>query len=235
MALILPARLTGTRNRPIFHPSLNSNDRQVWWDLVVIEARDGEPGRRRGRRSGGEDTRGALLAAARTVFAEQGYQGATVRGIAARAGVDAAMVNHWFGGKQGLFAATIELPFDPAVLLDRILKGPLDTLAERVVRTFVTLWDTHEGRFASLMLSVASQQMAATMMAEFFAGTVFGRIAERTGSARPELRAALCGTQLVGLGMGRYVLKLEPVVSADVESLVGLVAPTLQRYLTGEL
>jgi AcrR family transcriptional regulator len=201
----------------------------------VIEARDGEPGRRRGRRSGGEDTRAALLDAARAVFAEQGYQGATVRGIATRAGVDAAMVNHWFGGKQGLFAATIELPFEPADLLDRVLEGPLDLMAERLVRTFVTLWDTHEGRFASLMLSVASQQMAATMLAEFFAGTVFGRVAERTGAERPELRAALCGTQLVGLGMGRYVLKLEPLVSADVDTLVELVAPTLRRYLTGAL
>lgn len=201
----------------------------------MIEARDGEPGRRRGRRSGGEDTRAALLDAARAVFAEQGYQGATVRGIATRAGVDAAMVNHWFGGKQGLFAATIELPFEPADLLDRVLEGPLDLMAERLVRTFVTLWDTHEGRFASLMLSVASQQMAATMLAEFFAGTVFGRVAERTGAERPELRAALCGTQLVGLGMGRYVLKLEPLVSADVDTLVELVAPTLRRYLTGAL
>lgn len=193
------------------------------------------PAKRRGRRSGGEDTRAALLEAARAVFAEQGYQGATVRGIAARAGVDAAMVNHWFGGKQGLFAAIVELPFDPGELLEQITGGDVETLAERVVRTFVTLWDTHEGRFATLMLSVASQDTAARMLAEFFAGNLFGRIAEVAGSDRPEMRAALCGTQVVGLGFVRYVLRLEPVASAGVEELVALVSPTLQRYLTGEL
>ncbi len=177
-------------------------------------------GRRRGRRSGGEDTKAALLDAARAVFAEQGYQGATVRGIAARAGVDAAMVNHWFGGKQGLFAATIELPFQPAELIDGVVAGDPAQLAERIVRTFLTLWDTHEGRFATLVLSVASQEMAARMMAEFFAGAVFGRFAEAAGGDGADLRAALCGTQVVGLGLVRYVLKLEPVASADVDTLV---------------
>ncbi|HEY0808417.1 MAG TPA: TetR family transcriptional regulator, partial [Pseudonocardiaceae bacterium] len=87
------------------------------------------PARRRGRRAGGEDTRAALVTAARAVFAEQGYQGATVRAIAARAGVDAAMVNHWFGGKQGLFAAIVELPFDPAELVERVLVGDRNALA----------------------------------------------------------------------------------------------------------
>lgn len=194
------------------------------------------PARRRGRRSGGEDTRAALLDAARAVFAEQGYQGATVRGIAARAGVDAAMVNHWFGGKQGLFAATVELPFEPGELIDRLIgDGGTDGLAERIVRTFVTLWDTHEGRFATLVLSVASQEMAARMVAEFFAGTLFSRIAAATGAGNADIRAALCGSQLVGLGLVRYVLKLEPVAAADVETLVRMVAPTLHRYLTGDL
>jgi AcrR family transcriptional regulator len=191
--------------------------------------------RRRGRRSGGEDTRAALLAAGRAVFAEQGYQGATVRGIAARAGVDAAMVNHWFGGKQGLFAAIVQLPFDPADLIDKLTDGPAEEMAERLIRTFVTLWDTNEGRFSTLMLSVASQDMAATAVAEFFTGTVFRLVADTTGSDRPELRAALCGSQMVGLGMFRYVLKLEPVASADLDTLVATIGPNLQRYLTGEL
>jgi AcrR family transcriptional regulator len=192
-------------------------------------------GRRRGRRSGGTDTRAALLAAGRAVFAEQGYQGATVRTIAARAGVDAAMVNHWFGGKQGLFAAIVELPFDPASLIDKLTDGPPEDLAARLIRTFVTLWDTYEGRFAALMLSVSSQDMAATAVAEFFTGTIFGIVAKITGADRPDLRAALCGSQMVGLGMFRYVLKLEPVASADLDTLVEVVGPNLQRYLTGEL
>ena len=190
--------------------------------------------RRRGRRSGGEDTRAALLAAAREVFAEQGYQGATVRGIAARAGVDAAMVNHWFGGKQGLFAQIVALPFDPDELLGVLYDGPPEALAERIVRTFVSLWDTHQGRFATLMLSVASQDMAARSMAEFFSGTVFRVVAELTDD-RPKLRTTLAGSQLVGLGVIRYVLKVEPLASADVETVVAAIAPTLQRYLTGDV
>jgi AcrR family transcriptional regulator len=194
-----------------------------------------EAPKRRGRRSGGEDTRAALLSAAREVFAEQGYQGATVRTIAARAGVDAAMVNHWFGGKQGLFAAIVELPFDPAQLIDAVTNGSPDAMAERLIRTFVTLWDTYEGRFATLMLSVASQDTAARSMAEFFSSTVFGVITEAAGSDQAALRATLCGTQMVGLGVIRYVLKLEPLASADVDTLIAMIGPNLQRYLTGEL
>lgn len=191
------------------------------------------PPRRRGRRSGGADTKAALLAAARAVFAEQGYQGATVRTIAARAGVDAAMVNHWFGGKQGLFAAIIELPFEPTDLLDRVLDGPVEEMADRLVRQFVLLWDTHEGRFAALMLSVASQEMAARTMAEFLAGTVLPVVMEAAGGDRARLRASLCASQMVGLGVMRYVLRFEPLASADLDTLAATVGPTMQRYLTG--
>lgn len=191
--------------------------------------------RRRGRRAGGEDTRAALLDAARAVFAEQGYQGATVRTIAARAGVDAAMVNHWFGGKQGLFTAIVELPFDPSEVIDGALDGDRHSVAERLLRTFVTVWDTYEGRFATLMLSVASNELAAQMMGEYFSRTVFSRITRATAGDRTELRASLAASQVVGLGIARYVLKLEPLASADIETIVDTVGPNLQRYLTGDL
>jgi AcrR family transcriptional regulator len=231
MGAILPGALTADGIDPIFHLPLKRQS----GDIPSMTTDEATPAKRRGRRSGGADTRAALVQAARAVFAEQGYQGATVRGIAARAGVDAAMVNHWFGGKQGLFAAVIELPFDPTDIIEHVLAGDLDTLAERIVRTFVGLWDTHEGRFATVMLSVASQDMAARMMADFFAGALFGRIAQHAGGDHPDMRAALCGTQIAGLGVVRYVLKLEPVASADVDTLVRMVGPTIQRYLTGEL
>lgn len=191
--------------------------------------------KRRGRRSGGEDTRAALLAAAREVFAEQGYSGATVRGIAGRAGVDPAMVNHWFGSKQGLFSAIVDIPFDPAELVSLVRSGPAEDAASRVIRAFVTMWDTYEGRFAALMLSVASQESAAAAVASFFTGTVFRVVGEITGADRVSLRASLAASQMVGLGMARYVLKLEPLASADVESIVSLVGPNVQRYLTGEI
>jgi len=157
-----------------------------------------------------------------------------VRAIAARAGVDAAMVNHWFGGKQGLFAAIVELPFDPLDLLNHILAGDRETLAERLIRAFVPIWDAHEGGFTAVLLSIANQDLAA-QMGEFFATTIFGRLAEVIGVDEPERRAGLCASQVLGLGLVRYVLKLEPVASADVDTMVTMVAPNLQRYLTGDL
>jgi AcrR family transcriptional regulator len=192
--------------------------------------------RRRGRRPAGEDTRSALLDAAGAVFAEQGYDGATVRAIAARAGVDPAMVNHWFGGKQGLFAAAMRLPIDPGQVVATVLDGSPDTAAERIVRTFVTVWDTTGGApFAALVRSVSSHELAARMLREFVTRVLFGPVAERLGVSSPELRAALCGSQIVGLGMMRYVVRLEPLASADVDTVVAAIAPSLQRYLTADL
>ena len=193
--------------------------------------------RRRGRRPAGADTRAALLAAAREVFAEQGYAGATVRAIAGRAGVDAAMVNHWFGGKQGLFSAVMELPGTLwlADVVEGILTGDQDNVAERIVRTFITLWDTHEGQFAALIRSVSSQEMTATVFRDFLTREVLGRVTNRIGADHPELRASLCASQMVGLGVARYVVKLGPLATADLDTVVRAVAPTLTRYLTGPI
>ena len=159
---------------------------------------DAAPARRRGRRPGGADTRGALLNAARAVFAERGFDGATVRLIADRAGVDPAMVNHWFGGKEALFTAALDLPVDPATLIAQVVPGDPERLGERIVSRFLTVWD-------------------------------------HAGEDRPDLRAALVASQIVGLGMVRYVLRLEPLASADHPTVIAAVAPTLQRYLTGPL
>jgi AcrR family transcriptional regulator len=191
--------------------------------------------RRRGRRPAGEDTRAALLAAAREVFAEQGYNGATVRAIAARAGVDPAMVNHWFGGKSALFASIIEVPFDPAEMVEKFVSGDVNTLGERIMRTFVTIWDTHEGRFPALINSISNHDMAGRMLQELFTATVFGRITDVIDAENAELRAALCASQIIGLGVVRYVLKVEPVASATVDELAAMVGPNLQHYLTGDV
>jgi AcrR family transcriptional regulator len=191
--------------------------------------------RRRGRRPSGEDTRATLLAAALDVFAEQGYAGATVRAIATRAGVDPAMVNHWFGGKRGLFLAAIQAPFDPAELVTQAFSDDPDTVAERIVRGFVTAWDTHHTRFKALVQSVISQETAGAAMQEFIIDTVIRQVTTAIGADQAEWRISLCASQLIGLGLTRYVLRLEPMASADVETVVATVAPTLQRYLTGPI
>ncbi|WP_189054205.1 TetR/AcrR family transcriptional regulator [Longimycelium tulufanense] len=193
--------------------------------------------RRRGRRPAGEDTRTALLEAARAEFIAQGYDGATVRVIARRAGVDPAMVNHWFGGKQGLFAASvIQLPITPDEIVRRLLDGPPETVGERMVRNFLAVWDaTGGGQFTALVRSVTSMDLAAQALRDIFVQTVFGRVVAAVAPDQHELRATLCASQIIGLGMARYVVRLEPLASADVDTLVRTMAPNLQRYMSGEL
>ena len=192
--------------------------------------------RRRGRRPGGADTRASLLDAPRVVFAERGFDGATVRVIADRAGVDPAMVNHWFGGKQSLFVAALNLPADPATILGEAVPGDPEHLAERILGRLLEVWDgTGGAQFAALLQSIATHDVAAGLLREFIARVLVGKVLRVVAPDRPELRATLCGTQVFGLAFVRYVLKVEPLASADHATVVSAVAPNLQRYLTGPL
>lgn len=192
------------------------------------------PDRRRGRRTGGADTRAQLLDAARIEFTERGYEGATVRRIAQRAGVDAAMVNHWFGGKEALFTASIDVPIDPARLRDTVVAGGPARVGERIVTQFLQVWDgAGGGPLAALMQSVAGHEDAAGLLRDFLGDVLIGPIVSAVAPDEPALRGSLAGSQMIGLGMARYVLKLEPLASADHATVVAAVAPTLQRYLTG--
>lgn len=196
----------------------------------------GEASKRRGRRPSGQDTREALLEAAREVFTEQGYNRATVRTIASRAGVDAAMVNHWFGGKDALFTAAVSMPVNPATLLPQILGGDRDSLGERLVRTFLGAWDeAGGGAFAAVVQSLAAHDSAMTMLREFITTALFGRVVSSLNTDQPQLRAALCGSQMVGLGVVRYLVQLEPLASADQDAVAATVGPTIQHYLTDEI
>jgi AcrR family transcriptional regulator len=194
------------------------------------------PERRRGRRPGGADTRAQLLDAARAEFAERGYEGATVRRIAERAGVDPAMVNHWFGGKEALFTASLDIPVSPAQILAEIIPGDPEQLGSRIVKRFLTVWDaTGGGPLAALIQSVAGHEDAARMLREFVRNVMVGPIVGAVSPDRHELRGALVGSQLIGLGMMRYLLMLEPLASAEPAVVVATIAPTVQRYLTGPL
>jgi AcrR family transcriptional regulator len=192
--------------------------------------------RRRGRRPGGADTREQLLDAARAVFAERGYDGATVRLIAERAGVDPAMVNHWFGGKEGLFTASLRIPIDPATILAEVVPGDPAHLAERILTRFLQVWDASgAAQFSALIQSVATQETAARMLREFIGKVLVAKVVATVAPDRPELRATLAGSQLIGVAIARYVLKVEPLASADHATLIGAIAPNIQRYLTGPL
>jgi AcrR family transcriptional regulator len=192
--------------------------------------------RRRGRRPGGGDTRGELLDAARAVFAERGYDGATVRAIAERAGVDPAMVNHWFGGKEPLFVAALDLPADPSAIFAEVVPGDPEHLAERILGRLLRVWDeTGAAQLATLIQSIASHEVAAGLLRQFIGRVLVGKVLGPVAPDRPELRASLAGSQMFGLAFVRYVLKVEPLASADHATIIAAVAPNLQRYLTGQL
>jgi AcrR family transcriptional regulator len=192
---------------------------------------------RTGRRPGVSGTREAILGAARRAFAEHGYQHATVRGVADLAGVDPALVHHYFGTKQELFVAAVQLPVNPVEQLMAVLDGDPDQAGRRMVETFLSVWDhaATQNPLLALIRSAVGDEHAAAMLREFITEEVLGQIARRLGGADARLRATLVGSQIIGLAMARYIVKVEPLASAPPTQVVAAVGPTLQRYLTGDL
>jgi AcrR family transcriptional regulator len=193
------------------------------------------PLRRTGRRSGDSGTREAILEAARTRFAELGYDAATIRGIAADAGVDPALVHHFYGTKEKLFVAAMRFPVVPSEVIGLVAGADRDRLGETIVRTILGVWEREETRAQSLALlrSAVTNERAATMVREFVTSAILNVIATVAQGDEPEYRASLVASQILGLGIARYVLAIEPLASASAEDVVAAVAPTLQRYLTG--
>jgi AcrR family transcriptional regulator len=188
----------------------------------------------RGRRPGAPDTRAEVLAAARASFAEKGFRGTTIRAVAATAGVDPALVHHYFGTKSALFAAAMELPFDPGAAVPALLGPGIDGLGERIVRFFLAVWDqpAPRARIQAVLRSALTEEAAADLLRDFVSTQVLGPVAAGLGTPDAPLRATLVGSQLVGLGLLRYLVKVEPLASADADTVVAVVAPTIQRYLT---
>jgi AcrR family transcriptional regulator len=192
---------------------------------------------RTGRRPGESGTRAQILAAARASFTKNGYDGATIRDVARRAHVDPALVHHYFKNKQSLFAATVQVPFDPTEIVERVLSGERDSLGASIARAFLEVWDGHSGHspMVALIRSATTNEDAAKMIREFLTTEVIGRITRRLEVPEAPARAALVGSQLMGLALMRYVIPIEPLASAPRAELADLIAPTLQRYLTGDI
>ena len=195
---------------------------------------------RTGRRPGNQDTREAILAAAREAFAEKGFDGASIRAIATGAGVDPALVHHYFGTKDELFLATVGAPLDPGVIVASVVDGgSLDDLPERLLRTFLSIWDNPVTGTAGLAIvrSGLQHDLSARMLRELLTTRILRRVLTRLpiDPAEAPMRGALVATQMIGLVMIRYVLKLEPLASADPETVVTMVAPNIRRYLLGPL
>ncbi|MFF9122861.1 TetR family transcriptional regulator [Streptomyces sp. NPDC014889] len=199
----------------------------------------GTTARRRGRprREEAADTRDRILTAAREEFSERGYEKTSVRGIAKTAGVDSALVHHYFGTKEQVFEAAIEVVLAPALSApEALVDGPLDGVGERFARFFFGIWERPATRtpLLAIVRSALTNDTAAAVFRRLIVSQLMRRIAGRFDLPDAELRAELAAAQLVGCAILRYVIKAEPLASADVEQIIARVAPVVQRHLTGE-
>ena len=192
---------------------------------------------RTGRRAGETRTRELILDAARTQFGRSGYQGATIRAIAAEAGVDPALVHHFYGTKERLFVAAMHFPVVPSDVLPDLAAAGRKCLGETVVRLFLGIWDEPPARatLAGLLGSAVASGDAARMLREFVASAILGHVKHAVAEPDADFRVSLVASQVVGLAFMRFVVKLEPVASAGIDELAAAIGPTIQRYLTGDL
>ncbi len=192
--------------------------------------------RRRGPRPGaGPDTREAIASAARAEFAERGYAGATIRSIAAEAGVDPALVHHYFGTKAGLFQEVLALGFEPArAALPHMLHGPQDQAGMRIVRTFLSLYDDPAFRepVLALLRTAMTDPEVAAIVGRYLQDAMLPQVTHLAVGPDPQRRVALAMTQLVGVVLGRHVLGLDSL-QGSVEDLAAELGPVVQRYLDG--
>jgi AcrR family transcriptional regulator len=192
---------------------------------------------RTGRRPGTSSSRDDILRAARKLFGERGYEGATMRAIGAEAGVDAALVVHFFGNKANLLGEAIDWPFDPDVEMPRLLVDGRREVGRHLVALVVRTWDEKGTRhpILTLLRAASTEPKAAEMLAAFLRTRLFVPLMEQLRADRPELRATLAASQIVGIGFARHVLHVEPLAWAKPADVVDWYGPTLQRYLTGKL
>jgi AcrR family transcriptional regulator len=195
-----------------------------------------------GRRPGHADTRGEIVEAARRVFAEKGYDGASLRAIARAAKVDPALVHHYFDGKADLFVTAMALPFDPRTVREQHAApshSPHSGVA--AVTGFLTMWDQAEGSgssFAACLGAMAASRNVADAMREFVRERVWSPIRtelESEGEKLAERRVALVSSQLMGLAFARYLLRVPPLSTATPEQIARWAGPTLDRYMRGPI
>jgi AcrR family transcriptional regulator len=191
---------------------------------------------RRGRRPGAPDTRATILEAARASFARSGFAGTTIRGVAAAAGVDAALVHHYFGTKDDLFVAAMELPVDPRQVILPAVAGSIDGAGERLLRAFLSLWDDPE--VSPVLVGVvrsALQPGGERLLTQGIVPVLLLPVGEALGIDRPEVRMPLVISQVAGLILTRYLIGLEPIASMPADDVVAIYAPVIQHYLTSDL
>ena len=192
--------------------------------------------KRSGRRPGPTTTREAIAEAARRQFADLGYDRATLRGIAGEAGVDAALVVRFYGSKDALFREVMALPPAVAEAMAALADGPSATVGRRLAEVIVGMLENPRSRSVVIgrIRSASSHPDAAALVRETVTRDI-GRLAAALTDDQPETRAVLVGSQIVGLALARYVVRVEPLVSLPAADVIDYIAPTFQHYLTGPL
>jgi AcrR family transcriptional regulator len=193
--------------------------------------------KRPGRPPGTSDTRERILESARELFARNGFDKTSIRAVAAAAGVDPALVHHYFGTKHKLFTSAIHIPIDPMVVLGPLRETPVEELGLKLPSVVLPLWDSELGTalIAELRSMLAGTDIGfiRTFMREVIVVEVAARVDDPPGTGI--IRAEFVASQMAGVLMARYLLELEPFASLPAERVAETIAPNLQRYLTGDL
>jgi AcrR family transcriptional regulator len=200
-------------------------------------AERGQASKRSGRRPGDAQTRAAIAAAARRQFGAAGYEATTVRAVAAEAGVDPALILYFFGSKDGLFAASVEWPFDPAQALPAVIGSGRAGVGGRLVGLMLDTWDAEAGRnvVVAQLRAAMGHEAAGRQLRAFLAAEILGPLTAALRCDEPELRGSLVAAQLIGLGLARHVLALDPLATLPRDDVIALVGPQVQRSLTHRL
>jgi AcrR family transcriptional regulator len=178
-----------------------------------------------------------VLNAARELLAERGFERTTMRAVGTRAGVDPALIYHYFGDKDGLLAAAVEPPVDLPAVLTGIADDP-GRAGEEIVRRVIGLWENHPDireRMLATLRTALSHDHAAQLLRDMLSSWLLRALGDVLADDQRELRAALVGSHLGGLMLARYLLKVPGAAAATPEELIQAVGPAVQRYLTGTI
>jgi AcrR family transcriptional regulator len=194
--------------------------------------RRGRP-RRNGAAEGG--AREDIVRAARRAFAERGYDDVSLRAVARDAGVDPALIHHYFPDKAELFAATMAIPVRPDRIVAEILAGPHDAIGASIVRAIVTRFEDPgvRGPILTLVRTALGHEFAARMLRQFLLREVLHRIAEALELPDGELRASFAATQIIGLIIARYGIRIGPLAEASPDEVIARIGPVVQWHLLG--
>jgi AcrR family transcriptional regulator len=187
-----------------------------------------------GRRPGDpEETKATILAAARRLFGEVGFERATIRAIAEAAEVDPALVIHHFTNKKKLFVAAHELPLDPSEVFAGLADIAPEERGRHLARVYVSMMATSDSSALSLLRAAATNEDAARMLREFVTDAILSHASWLAPGPDGERRLALAGAQLIGLVFAGQLVRIEAIGSATLDELVDAVGPVIQRYLDG--